>query len=764
MGAFIISLLNTHFDLENMGASGGEFYSKMAPFPRLFTLSVSSLLLALLRFFSKFFLRVSFGNGERSGMNNSCRSPNPLSEETNQMVSNNNLVETEALPGKVDSCSASLVSEETNQMVSNNPVEPEALPERADSEISESDGDSELGDVDGAEASKPSFVFKFEYQTREILSRSNTEYEFLADEFNLFKEEGPEFTSSSSSSRKYEFKAGENVSCFVEEAKVATFTVEGGGDHEEIAHEFSGGECKEDEESDKKSAMEDARSDEELMGSLESDSDREEVDSHEVNFLSEKDFGSPSLGFLSAEDFGERDELPNFDMGYESDCFDEEDEDINEQIRELQELPSSSNPEGFSRKDETPIERSENAEKPDVRNSVTNDSEDSNTLETLWEHQELLEQLKMELKKVRATGLPTILEESESPNMDDLKPWKIDEKAHQGDRMGELQKFHRIYRERMRKFDILNYQKLYAIGFLQSKDPLQSFPSSSKSSAPAIPSFLSQNFWRCKPKKESDSDPMEKFIRELHGDLEAVYVGQLCLSWEILQWQYEKAFKLWESAPYGNGSYNVVAGEFQQFQVHLVRFVENECFQGPRVENYVKNRCITRHLLQVPVIRRDNLKERKKARRKGKDGGAITSDILVEILEESIRTIWRFIRADKYANCTLAHRRRRQEEELEESDLKLFTEIQTDLHKKNMKLKERLRCGNCILKRFKKHEDEGTDHLYFFSQVDMKLVARVLNMSTITTEQLVWCHNKLSKINFVNRKLLVDPSILLFPC
>ena len=83
---------------------------------------------------------------------------------------------------------------------------------------------------------------------------------------------------------------------------------------------------------------------------------------------------------------------------------------------------------------------------------------------------------------------------------------------------------------------------------------------------------------------------------------------------------------------------------------------------------------------------------------------------------------------------------------------------------KNMKLKERLRSGNCILKRFKKHEDEGTDHLYFFSQVDMKLVARVLNMSNITTEQLVWCHSKLSKINFVNRKLRVDPSILLFPC
>ncbi|KAM1715923.1 hypothetical protein ACFX11_023938 [Malus domestica] len=770
MGALINSLLHTHFDFRNMGFSGGGFYSYTPPSPRFLTLSVSSLLLALFRFFSKFFLRVSFVNGESYWMNNYCCS-GPVSEETDQMVSNNNLVETEALPGKSDSCCPSSASEETNQTVSNNPAEPEALPEKADSEISKSHGDSEFGEADDGEASKQSFVFKFEYQTKEILSRSNREFEFMADKFNLFKVE-PEFISSSS--RKYEFKVEEVVSCFVEEAKVATFTVEEGGDHEQITQEFAGEEWEEDEESDKISLTEDPHLDEERVGSLESDSDCEKVDSHEVKFLSEKDFvasdydcastGSPNLGFLSVADSGERnDQLENLDMGYESDCFDDEDEDIHEQIQELEEMSSNSNPKGFSSKDEKPIEGFKNAENPDVRCLTPNASEDSNTLETLWEHQDLIEQLKMELNKVRATGLPTILEESESPNMDDLKPWKIDEKIHQGDRMGELQKFHRSYREHMRKFDILNYQKLYAIGFLQSKDPLQSFPSS-KSSAPTIPSFLSQIFWGCKPKKDSDSDPMVKFIRELHSELEVVYVGQLCLSWEILQWQYEKAVKLWESAPSEIGSYNAVAGEFQQFQVHLHRFVENECYQGPRVENYVKNRCITRNLLQVPAIRGDNLKERKKARRKGKDDGAITSNILVEILEESIRTIWRFIRADKHANCTLACRKRRPEEELEESDLKLYTEIQTDLHNKKMKLREILRSGNCILKRLKKHGDVGTDHLYFFSQVDMKLVARVLNMSNITTEQLVWCRNKLSKINFVNRKLRVDPSILLFPC
>lgn len=83
---------------------------------------------------------------------------------------------------------------------------------------------------------------------------------------------------------------------------------------------------------------------------------------------------------------------------------------------------------------------------------------------------------------------------------------------------------------------------------------------------------------------------------------------------------------------------------------------------------------------------------------------------------------------------------------------------------KEKKLKDIFRSGNCILKRLQKHQEDGIDHHYFFSQVDMKLVSRVLNMSRITTDQLVWCHSKLSQVSFVNRKMHVEPSFLLFPC
>lgn len=84
---------------------------------------------------------------------------------------------------------------------------------------------------------------------------------------------------------------------------------------------------------------------------------------------------------------------------------------------------------------------------------------------------------------------------------------------------------------------------------------------------------------------------------------------------------------------------------------------------------------------------------------------------------------------------------------------------------KEKKLQDVLRSGNCILRKLRKNREEDSDHvLYFFSQVDVKLVARVLNMSRLTKDQLVWCHNKLSRISFTNRKIHVEPSFLLFPC
>ncbi|KAL1538692.1 hypothetical protein AAHA92_27404 [Salvia divinorum] len=489
------------------------------------------------------------------------------------------------------------------------------------------------------------------------------------------------------------------------------------------------------------------------------------VDSYSDGFLSDGDFGG---GFGVDDAMDSEGEASGFEE--EIDEFDDEDSDIIEELKKLEDDDSSNigNVDGLKQdfddnnvSNVTTNSDDDDSEKLRSKDSSVLDSEDPNKLELLWEHQELIEQLKMELKKVKATGLPTILEDSESPKItEDLKPWRIDESQRE-DCIGELHKFYKSYRERMRKFDIINYQKMYAMGFLQLKDPLQSI--SKQKRAPTLKSLVSQNLWLSKHKIHG-SDPMKKFVEELQGDLEAVYVGQMCLSWEFLHWQYEKAWDLWDTDPRGRRRYNEVANEFQQFQVLMHRFVEDELFQGPRVQNYVKTRCAVRSLLQVPVIREDNLKDKRKAQQRDMDEYIVTSDMLVEIVEESIRTFWRFVCADK--ECSAAGTSKKTPELPGQEEHKLLVDIRKDLHKKERKLKEVLRSENCILRKIRRYreEDDSDQVLYFFSQVDMKLVSRVLNMSKVTREQLIWCNNKLGSISFVNRKLHVEPDFLLFPC
>ncbi|KAF8657695.1 hypothetical protein HU200_059851 [Digitaria exilis] len=405
----------------------------------------------------------------------------------------------------------------------------------------------------------------------------------------------------------------------------------------------------------------------------------------------------------------------------------------------------------------------EEGEDPEVKwKDLTEEEEDE--LESLWEHQDLIEQLKLELKKVRSIGLPTILEESETPKapMEDLKPWRIDAKFLREDPMDELNKFYKSYRERMRKFDILCYQKMYAIDFLQLRGPRQSI-NSLKSLSPTMTSILSHNFRSSR--RRSPEDPSERFLKELRYDLETVYVGQMCLSWEFLRWQYEQARDLPESDPYHSHQYNQVAGEFQQFQVVVQRFVEDESFKGPRLPNYINNRCVLRNLLQVPVIKEDSLKDRMEDQRKGNH--VITSEELEYIMEEAMHILWEFIKADKVdaTPSTVLKGFSSAHVELQDpSDHDLMAHIHAALQKKEKRLKDLLRTGNCIVKKFKKPKEDRSNQNLFFSQVDMKLVARVLRMPRITSEQLHWCKAKLDKIILVDRKIHREASFLLFPC
>ncbi|CAL0308115.1 unnamed protein product [Lupinus luteus] len=392
-----------------------------------------------------------------------------------------------------------------------------------------------------------------------------------------------------------------------------------------------------------------------------------------------------------------------------------------------------------------------------------------------WEHDDIVEQLKIELKNARQGGLATIFEEEdeeveedalevESPKVvEDLKPLKIEEKLQYKDQIDEIENVYKSYAEKMRKLDIMNYQIMHALGLLQLKDPLK-LVSIQKSATSSAKPVITQNLCPRKASKNT-SDPLLKVVNELHRDLELVYVGQVCLSWEILCWQHKKAQELQEFNSQGC-RYNHVASEFQHFQVLLNRFIENEPFQqGTRIQNYVMNRCVIRNLLQVPAIKGDSMKDRNITRGDEKDN-AISSGRLVDIIKESMSVFWEFVRADKdYGNVFLKASQHIGLDLKDPATSCLLVDIRTQLQKKERKLKDIVRSGNCIVRKFQKHHEDQLDHEQMVAQVGLKLISRVLNMSKLRKEQVIWCHAKLHKIMFLTRKIVqVEPSFLLFPC
>ncbi|XP_022774039.1 uncharacterized protein LOC111316303 [Durio zibethinus] len=67
----------------------------------------------------------------------------------------------------------------------------------------------------------------------------------------------------------------------------------------------------------------------------------------------------------------------------------------------------------------------------------------------------------------------------------------------------------------------------------------------------------------------------QKLLRSLQRDFELVYVAQSCLTWEALHHQYRKVkFLIFSNSLFSDN----VAGDFQNFQALLERFLEEEGF------------------------------------------------------------------------------------------------------------------------------------------------------------------------------------------
>ena len=102
---------------------------------------------------------------------------------------------------------------------------------------------------------------------------------------------------------------------------------------------------------------------------------------------------------------------------------------------------------------------------------------------------------------------------------------------------------------------------------------------------------------------EDEAEHLQKPDNNPYQDLETAYVAHICLTWEALHCQYTQLSQKISCQPENPTCYNHSAQRFQQFQVLLQRFIENEPFeQGPRVEIYARARNLLPKLLQVPNV------------------------------------------------------------------------------------------------------------------------------------------------------------------
>lgn len=81
-------------------------------------------------------------------------------------------------------------------------------------------------------------------------------------------------------------------------------------------------------------------------------------------------------------------------------------------------------------------------------------------------------------------------------------------------------------------------------------------------------------------------------------------------------------------------------------------------------------------------------------------------------------------------------------------------------------MKEKFRSGNWIVRKFHK-QNEGQiqlDQEHLLAQVGLRLISKVISLEKLRKDHLIWCSEKLNQIKFVDKKVQLEPSILLFPC
>ncbi|KAJ0264550.1 hypothetical protein HA466_0028800 [Hirschfeldia incana] len=307
------------------------------------------------------------------------------------------------------------------------------------------------------------------------------------------------------------------------------------------------------------------------------------------------------------------------------------------------------------------------------------------------------------------------------------------------------------YCERMLFFDRLSSQQLKESGIGVASCPSTPSPRSATKKLPSP--FRCLSLKKFDLPQEEDLEHLQQTGIDPFQDLETAYVAQLCLTWEALHCQYTQLSHLISCQPETSTCYNHTAQQFQQFLVLLQRYIENEPFeQGSRSELYARARNAMPKLLQAPKIQGTDTKEMEK----DTDFMVLAED-LIKILESSVLTFNVFLKMDKkkpngVTNLFGNHNMN------STTPLQL---VQSSIEKKKVKAKELSKKTKGLRKKSWPQTWEGVQLL--FAAIDIKLATRVLRMSKISKEQLLWCEEKMKKLNFSAGQLQRHPSPILFP-
>ncbi|KAF0898095.1 hypothetical protein E2562_001757 [Oryza meyeriana var. granulata] len=364
-------------------------------------------------------------------------------------------------------------------------------------------------------------------------------------------------------------------------------------------------------------------------------------------------------------------------------------------------------------------------------------------------------EVKRRLKELRKNSFMVLIPEEECAEVDEdgeeeeegssSREW-METDVGDGFPLCGFDSLYEKYCQRMAVFDKMITQLL--------KDP-GSFNISKKSprSASKLASTLRNLSFKRRDELQEDCEHLQQQQSEddPYQTLETAYVGHVSLSWEALHCMYVHLSLILAAQPDNPTTYSCAAQAFQQFQVLLQRFVENEPFeQGSRVEIYARSRSSLSKLLQVPTFQ---VADGKYNAEDQVEPSIFASD-LIKLLEESILTFRLFLKKDKTKNSALMS--------VHSHTGSSIQQVQSSLDKKEVKVKELFKKK----KGWKSKTWPATmeEVQLLFALIDIKVVSRVLRMAKLSKEQFLWCEEKMSKLDLSDNKLRRDGSPILFPC